>query len=520
MPSESKGPSDPPPPTIDPDSLDPIEIAGPPTARRGEFGLTADGRLKSGKLAGLSMNAAIWVLAWPVLVDSLLGSMVGLTDTVMAARISEAATDAIGNASYFLWFLGLAIIAMDVGATALVSRSIGAGRTAVASAAVGQTMLLAIAVGLVLGVLVALSAGMIAAGMNMSPEAERAFVDYMRIIAFDVPFMALLYAGIACVRGAGDTFRPMRVMVVVNIVNVLGCWTLGGVEGSPETILPRSPIGINLGVTGIALATLLAHGVGSAMILTALIRGVAGLRLRRRRMRPHWHTLRRLVRVGIPNFLETFGMWVGNFILINMVGWLGVGLVGAHIIAVRIEGFSYQPGFAIGIAAATLAGQYIGAGSPRLARLAVLRCALLASAMMGVTGVLFMAMPRAIVGLLSSQPTHLEVTPPILFIAGIVQIPFALGIVLRSAMRGAGDVRIVMYLTWLTTWAVRLPLAYLLCGVDIPVPSWAGGGVIPHPFPSDLGLWGLWLGMCIELVIRAGLFGARFVHGGWARMRV
>jgi hypothetical protein len=118
-------------PALDPTTLDPTEEAVLPRPRpkgreaRGAIGLTADGRLKSGRLAGLSLTSAIITVAWPVLVDSLLSSLVGLTDTAVAAAISAAVTDAIGNASYTLWFVGLFFMALDVGATALISRAIG-----------------------------------------------------------------------------------------------------------------------------------------------------------------------------------------------------------------------------------------------------------------------------------------------------------------------------------------------------------------------------------------------------------
>lgn len=535
-------------PTLNPESLDTTEDTAAVQVRvpagsgplagggggagreaRGEIGLTADGRLKSGRLAGLSLRAAIFTLSWPVLVDLILNSLVGLTDTVLAAGISEPATDAIGNAMYNLWFIGLVFMALDVGATALISRSIGAGRMAVAGAALGQTVLLAAAAGVGLGVLAALLTDPISGLMGMGPEAAENFRTYMHIIALDIPAMSVLYAGIACLRGAGDTFRPMRAMIIVNIVNAICTWTLAGVDLKTTTVsggvatthvLLHNPFGFNLGVMGLGVGTLIAHTTGAAIIMFTLVRGTHGMRLRARRLRPHWHTMRRIVRVGLPNFYETLGMWAGNYLIILMVGWLGPGLVGAHNLAIRIEALSFQPGFAMGIAAAALAGQYLGAGSPRLARRAILVCAGIASLIMGSMGLAFVTIPEKIVGVLSSQPTHMALTPKCLFITGLVQIPFAIGLVLRQAMRGAGDVKVVMWLTWLTTYGVRLPLAYALSGVDFPIPSWLGGGVIHNPFRQTPSLQLLWVGLCSELVIRCIAFGWRFVQGGWAKARV
>jgi putative MATE family efflux protein len=520
-------------PTLDPATLDPTEEAVTlPVARRGregrgEIGLTPDGRLKSGRLAGLTMTGAIVALSWPVLVDSFLNSLVGLTDTTIAAAISPAATDAIGNAAYTMWFVGLFFMALDIGATALISRAIGGQRLAVANAAVGQTLLLATVVGLALGALLWVVAHPLASFMGMTDDAAVAFITYLRVFAIDVPGFSILVAGIACLRGSGDTFRPMRAMIIVNLVNLALGWALAGPDYRTahlvggqlvSRVIVRNPFPFHLGVMGIALGMLAAHTTGAVLIVWTLIRGSAGLRLRRHRLvRPHWHTMRRIVRVGLPSFAETFGMWLGNFPIILMAGWIGQDLVGAHILAVRIEALSFQPGFAIGIAAAALAGQYLGAGSPRLARRSVLICTAAASIIMGVMGVFFCLGGRRIVGVLSPQPEHLAITPTLLLITGLVQIPFAIGIVLRQAMRGAGDVKVVAYLTWIGTYAARLPLAYLLSGVDIPLP---GGHVIHNPTGLTPSLPRMWIGLCVEILIRGVLFTARFVHGGWAKARV
>lgn len=497
------------------------------------IGLTHDGRLKSGKLAGLSMGGAIWVLSWPVLVESFLNSLVGLTDTVLAAALvdGEAATDAIGGASYIMWFIGLTIMAIGIGATALISRAVGGGKFAVANAALGQTILMAVFLGVLVGFGVATMASPVAQLLNMSDAATQAFDVYMSTVAMGVPFTAVLFAGIACARGAGDSIRPLHAMFVVNIVNVCLSFALAGVDITRTSIDPvtgerlsrivlANPFGFDLGVQGIAIGTVAAHGVGAVIILVMAARGTWGIRLMRRRLRPHWHTMRRLIRIGFPNFCETFGLWIGNFLLILLVGLLGHGQLGAHVVAIRIEAFSFLPGFAVGAAAATLAGQYLGAGSPEKAKRAVFYCALMASVVMGLCGAAFVAWSRPIVGLLTQQPVHLEIAPQLILLAGFVQAPFAFAIVTRQAMRGAGDVRFVMWLTWTTTYVVRLPLAYALSGIDIPAPAWMGGGVIENPFRDEPSLAGLWLGLCIELGIRGMLFGARYLHGGWLKARV
>lgn len=535
---------------IDAQTLDPSQESCAPVKKGERQLLTEDGRLTRGRLAGLSMNKAIWILAWPILVESYLNSFVGLTDTMLASQISAEATDAIGVASYFVWFIGLIAMALATGATALVSRSVGKQRLAVANAAVGQTYLVAIVSGLIVGGLMAALAPMISDLVNLKGEARDAFIGYLRIVSAGVPMSSVLFAGIACLRGAGDSYRPLVAMGICNLVNIAVSFTLTGApiqtsrmneagEMVTRLIVPAFP-GPEMGIYGIATGTLVAHSVGAILITAFLLKGRSGIFLKRRWLRPHKTTLMRLLRLGAPNFAESLGMWVGNFMVVMFVGWLGVaaqleggdgkGIFGAHIWGIRIEAFSFLPGFAMGMAAATLAGQYLGAGSTARAKTAILRCTFIGAGVMALMGLMFMLIPQQIIGLFTAQPVHLELVPRLLVICGAVQIPFGIALVIRSALRGAGDVKFVMFITWFATYAMRLPLAYALSGVDIYTKETLASGEVVHtvlienPFPEiegvTGGLGGLWLGLCLELFLRGTLFAGRFIHGGWTKARV
>lgn len=487
------------------------------------------GTFRKGRLAGLNMNQAIWILAWPVVTESFLNSFVGLVDTKLSAGMpqGEAATDAIGGASYIMWLIGLVIMALGVGATALISRSVGKGRLGVANQILGQTMSLAATLGVLVGAGIWSLVPWIAISLRMSPEASGFFRSYMTIIAMGVPAASVLFGMIACSRGAGDSISPLKAMVARNVVNIIVSWGLSGVAIYGLT----SPLQLNLGIEGIAIGTVAGDLVGAAYITHMARSGRWSIRLKAIRLKLHKLTVWRLYRLGIPNFLETFGLWIGNFIIILFVGFLGQqlgrdGLLGAHIIGIRIEAFSFMPGFGMGIASATLAGQYLGMNRPDLAKRAVFRCTLIASVIMGSIGIALIVFPHQIVALLSTQPTHAEIVPKLLIICGIVQVPFAISIVFRSAMRGAGDVKLVMALTWTATYALRLPIAYVLSGVDIPLPEFFGGGIIENPrllesaFGIEPGLTALWFGLCSEMVLRAFLFAGRFFQGGWLKAKV
>lgn len=464
-------------------SAQPQRLAGPPGQRQ-----------LAGRLAGLTLGQQVFVLAiWPFC-EQLLGFLVGFVDTALAGHLSVAATNAIGVASFVAWLLGLVQAAVGTGATALVARAIGARHRRLANAALGQAMTLALFVGVAAGGGVMLAAPLIGSFTGLEGENLALCTLYLRIIALAAPFSAILFIGAACLRAAGDTRTPFWVLVAVNLVNTTLSVTF--VAGPP-------PLGGH-GVAGIAGGTFFAWLGGAVLTLWVLLRAGNPIRLYRHRLRPHWHTARRILAVGLPSAGETlFGLWLPNFLVLRIVGLLGEPAAwGAHVVAVRTEALSFMPGFAMGIAAATLAGQYLGLGDPSRARRAVLLCWKISLLIMGSLGLFFIIAPWLLVRIVTNEPALLAASPPLLRLAGLVQVFFATAIVLGQGMRGAGDTRTTMWMTTASCYLVRLPLAWLF-GLTL-----------------GLGLTGVWIGLCAELACRGLLFAARFFHGGWLKVHV
>jgi Na+-driven multidrug efflux pump len=156
----------------------------------------------------------------------------------------------------------------------------------------------------------------------------------------------------------------------------------------------------------------------------------------------------------------------------------------------------------MGTAAGALAGQYMGAGSTALARRAIWSCLWVGMGIMGAFGIAFMLAGAPLARLMSRDPVVLEEVPKALFICGVVQVFFAMALVIRQGLKGCGDARGTLRITLFSTILVRVPLAYL-CGVTL---GW--------------GLAGIWVGLCVELGVRGLLFLARFIGGRWERVTV
>lgn len=488
------------------------------TALESDAAQVEEGVIRSGRLAGKSLRSAIWILAMPVLLQQLMIACVGLVDKVIAGNlpgpIVVAAMDAIGIGAYVAWFTGIAFAGLGVGGQAIIARAMGSGDRSDAHAALGQSVTLGLAWGAVVGVAMAALVHPLAWVSGLSPEAQAHCGTYVRTIAWSMPFCGLMSIGTMCLHGAGETARPSWISIGVNVVNVIASWLLSGVTLRAGDLALPSPVPVDpvaWGVWGIAAGTAISYVCGGLATLAVMRRGVKDLRLEWGDLRPTRSMSWRITRVGVPNFMEGLAMWASSLFLLGFIGIAArggtgqaprEGLVGAHMITVQWESFSFLPGFAMGIAAGALAGQYLGARNPRMARRAIWACTAIGMAIMGPMGLLFMTQGRLLTSVISAEPVHLEEVPRTLFACGAVQVFFAMGMTLRNGLRGVGDTRSILLITVGSIYAVRLPLAWAM-GV------WMGWG-----------LAGIWWALSIELVVRGLLFLWRFQQPGWERLRV
>jgi putative MATE family efflux protein len=442
------------------------------------------------------LRQLLW-LALPILAEQALHSVVGLTDVYLAGHLRRdavAATAAIGSIAYILWLLGLIAGAIGTGSTALVARATGARHRSLANSVCGQTVTAAALTGITLGVLTLLFQRQIASITGLKGEAYGFALYYVRALSLALPFSIFLFAANACLRGAGDTLTPAVSVIVVDAVNlVLSASLSRGWFGLPE-----------MGFRGIAVGTVTAYVVGGLLQLAVLLRGRGGLRLHPHRLRPHWHTLRRILKIGLPSGLEGVLIWGANFVIVAVINRLDPTNVAgsAHIITIRLESMSFLIGYAFAMAAATMVGQSLGMGDPVRAKRSAYLAYAVGGGVMGFMGLLFVLFPHAFASLLAEDPAIVDLASRCLFITGFAQLGFAASMIFSAALRGAGDTVVVMLINLACIVGLRLTGALLVA------------------FYFRGGLPQIWLVLAGELVIRGIANFLRFQHGGWRHVKV
>ena len=462
----------------------------------------AEGPVESARPSILSGSIVrgVLVLAGPVLVEQALLYLVGLSDTILTGRyLGEDQLAAVAVATYLLWFLGSLMTIVSVGATALVARLTGAGDPASARRVCGQSIGLALLFGSMILVGGEVAAPGLIHALNLRGEAASGATMFLRCILLTSPLLACTSAGVACLRGVGDTRAGMWVMVGVNLVNVTLSWSLvGGLGPIPS-----------LGFTGIAIGTATSEAVGGLAVLAILARGRSGLRIETRGLVPSWRDARRILRISLPAAGESLTNIACQLWFLGLINRLGPTATAAHGVAIRCEALAFLTVTSFSIAAATLTGQYLGAGRPDLAARSAKTAWGIGVALLSAIGILIYTQAGAMFGLFlgGKQPQVLAEGVPVLRIVAFA-LPFLATLnVLNGALRGAGDARWPWAIVLVGYLGIRLPLTYWL---TFPVES---GGL-------GLGLSGAWWAMFADLAIRGVLVAGRFLHGGWKGARV
>jgi len=447
-------------------------------------------------------------LVWPVLLEQLLGLSVGFTDKWLAGNLLEGAEPlaAVGLVAYCLGFLPGLFAVPAVAATALVARSVGAGDLRAARRAGAQAILVGI-------VLTAVVLAVVAAGgptflrlLGLPPGSTALAGRYLAIVLPALPAMMIIHVGVAVLRGAGDMWAGLLSMSVVNLVNAAASFALAAGVGG----LPR------LGWEGLAWGTAAGYCLGAACVIALLARKSWGLRPHRGDWLPDRSWLERILHVGIPAGVDAIANAACHLGFLSIVNRLGDVAAAAHSVAITIESLAFLPGSAFMVAAATLAGQFLGAGDERRARRSVWQAAVACMALMTTAGIVFLATADTLAGWFvgggSRQPEVAGLTAQLVRIVAFAQPPLALLMVLTGGLRGAGATRLPLAINFLGMILVRLPLALLLAQSTVVLP--AGLGTIPG---FGLAAVGAWYAMAIDLAVRGLAAVVIFTRGRWSR---
>ncbi|HEX6308484.1 MAG TPA: MATE family efflux transporter [Longimicrobiales bacterium] len=441
----------------------PPAVAPPPRARASRF----DRSLVEGPLA-----PAVWKLAWPTMLQNVIGGLQGIIDHAMVGHyVGYTGNAAIGVSWQIFLVVVVFISSLFTGMSVLVARFAGAGDDEKVNRTVYQAFLTAAL--LAVGVLAPIGyflAPMLLNVVNAAPAVAAEALPYLRItFVFSWGLLVFFMLG-GALRSAGDARTPLRLGMVVTAANlILNVILIRGLGPIPA-----------FGTTGAAMGTAIATcGVG-LYALFALSRGYWVVSFpRNTSLRPDWTIIRSLFRFGLPTGVQGIAMNVGGVLLLAFIGSLAQSAAAqAAYTVVYTQLFSLVTWTAVGLmgAAAAMAGQNLGAGKPERAAEAVHAAGRIAISGAAVIGVLFLIMPRQLLSIFGmAEPEVVELGVQLLRVLSVSGLFIAVALTYTGGLQGSGDTRSPLHISIVSQVLVPLGLCFVLqrLGTLDPIDIWA-----------------------------------------------
>jgi putative MATE family efflux protein len=422
-----------------------------------------------------------------------------MVDMIMVGSLGAYAIGAVGLVTQPRFVMLAAFMALNVGATAMVSRFKGARDQENANLILNQALVMTFAFTGIICLLMFIGGESLVhflAGENISGEMIRGANSYLKIQVLGFPTLSMTFSINACLRGVGNTRAAFYNNAVANLVNVFFNYCLiGGNFGFPA-----------LGVAGASIATVIGQCAALGMALSKVYSGKEFIRIETKKLfRLDFSMMKRVLNIGIPAFVEQIIMRTGVMLYTKIVTSLGDHSYAAHMIAMNLQQFSFMTGMSFGAASTTLVGQCLGRVRADLAKLYVKMTQQLSLAVAVIVAILLFFGGEAVTALYTDDIELSRLAANMLKIIALANPLSCSRFVYLAALRGAGDSRFAAVVTFVGVLLVRPIISLIL--------------VFP-PFPFQLGLAGVWVALSSDAIVCFFLARLRFMRGKWTGIKI
>lgn len=439
------------------------------------------------------IGPAVWQVAWPTVLQNVIGGLQGMIDHAMVGHfVGFAGNAAIGVGFQIFLVVMVFVSSLFSGMGVLVARFAGAGDEVGVNRAASQAFLLALV--LSVGVLAPVGyflAPTVLGLVNAAPAVQAEALPYLRIMfVFGFGMMMFFMLG-GALRSAGDAKTPLRLGVVLTVGNILfNVLLIRGYGPFPQ-----------MGTAGAAAGTMISSALVAVYAMTKLFSGAWGIDFRGMSWKPDWEIIRALFRFGLPTGVQGIAMNIAGVLLLRFIGATTQSAEAQAAYAVGYtELFSLVTWTSVGLmgAAATVAGQNLGAGHPDRSHEAVRVAARFGLAIAVGVGVLFVAIPDALLGLFGmTEPSVVRIGRQLLRFLSVSGLFITVALTFTGGLQGTGDTRSPLYITLVSQFA--LPIGFL--------------AVMQATQPLET--WHVWLAILMGHTTRCLLSVWRFEQGKW-----
>jgi len=439
----------------------------------------------------------------PILIEQTLLMLMGVINVTMISSQGSSVISGIGIVDSINNIIVPFFSALSVGATVVIANYRGRGEIDNCNEMAKQSFYMSMIIVVIISAIL-LSAGPFTLNL-MFKDAEKSVLDssniYMiwSVLSYPAVAISAMFSGIR--RGSGDTVTPMKITILMNIINITLCAILVyGVDIPFVNVHFKS-----YGVLGAGIGIFVARTVGALLSIFYLFFDEKKIGIKD----PFKFKLNKVMQlsfigVGIPVSMENILFNLGKLFVQVFITSYGTFSLTANSYCGTIFNALTLPGNSLNISVATLVGREIGKRNKKKAKRLMIELIVIASMAMAVLCIVITPFIEQIIILLfNPEPEVVQISVNLIRICAVfLPLFWSIAFILPGGLRSAGDAKFTMFISITTMWVVRITFGYFL------------GTVL------EMKLAGIWLAMCFDWVARGIIFVIRLVKDKWQQKQV
>ena len=383
----------------------------------------------------------------PMLIGNVAQQLYNTVDSIVVGKyVGDNALAAVGSASPIFNLLLVLFVGIAMGAGIMVSQYYGSRDRENLSKTIGSSITLTGLASVILMIVGTLAVRPVRILLDTPESILDWCTSYLVILVLGIAGLA--YYNILCgiLRGLGDSLSALVYLLIATVINIV------------LDILFVA--GFNMGVAGVALATVIAQLISAVLCMMKLRKMTDLFDMKKQYIKPDKENILMVIRLGLPSGLTQAIFSLAMVVVQSLTNSFGEMIIAANVIIMRVDGFAMMPNFSFGTAMTTYAGQNVGAREYDRVKQGAKQGTLIAVGTSAVITGLILLFGPYLMGIFTNTKELAQLSADLMRILAVGYIAMAVTQSLSGIMRGAGDTVTPMWISLLTTVAVRVPLAY------------------------------------------------------------
>ncbi|CRZ33326.1 putative MATE family efflux protein [Herbinix hemicellulosilytica] len=389
----------------------------------------------------------IALFAVPMLLGNIAQQLYNTVDSIVVGKyIGDNALASVGSAGPIVNLLLVLYIGIGMGAGIMVSQYFGARDREELSKTIGNAIVLTAVSVLFIMVIASLITRPLLELLNTPDTIIDGCESYLLILFIGSAGLAYFNILSGLLRGLGDSVSALLYLLVSTAINIV-----------LDVYFVAS---LNMGISGVAYATVIAQTVSALLCLRRLMRLKNLFDLKLSYLKYSKKHAFNIIRLGLPSGITQAIISMAMIIVQSLTNSYGELFIAANVIVMRVDGFAMLPNFSFGTAMTTYTGQNVGAKLYDRVEKGAKQGTIMALSTSAVITMIILLFGRNLMSIFTNTPELVDLSMKMMSILAIGYLAMAVTQSLSGAMRGAGDTMTPMWISLLTTVVIRVPVAY------------------------------------------------------------